>query len=115
MSLRSLHTILRARGLHRRRRSINMEDIMTEIMDEITSNRSDKDYRAMHQALTRKESAVNKDSVILALKELDPEKVALRSRHKIRRRKYYAKRPYGNHMDSAYMDVLMNLAGKCCG
>ena len=34
MSLRSLHRILRARGLHRRGRSINMQDIMTVIMDQ---------------------------------------------------------------------------------
>ena len=33
MSFRSLHRILRARDLRRRRRSINMQDIMAEIMD----------------------------------------------------------------------------------
>ena len=93
MSLRLLHKILRARGLRRRGRSINMQDIMAEIMDEIRSNGSDKGYRAMHQALTRKGFAVDKDSVRLALKELDPERVALRSKHKLRRRKYYAKGP----------------------
>ena len=93
MSLRLLHKILRARGLRRRGRSINMQDIMAEIMDEIRSNGSDKGYRAMHQALTRKGFAVDKDSVRLALKELDPEGVALRSRPKLRRRKYYAKGP----------------------
>ena len=47
----------------------------------------------MHQALTRKGFAVDKDSVRFTLKELDPEGVALRSRHKLRRRKYYAKGP----------------------
>ena len=47
----------------------------------------------MHQALTRRRFAIDKDSVRLALKELDPEGVALRSRHKLRRRKYYAKGP----------------------
>ena len=62
-------------------------------MTEIRSNGSDKDYRAMHQALIRKGFAVDKDSVRLVLKELDPEGVALRSRHKLRRRKYYAKGP----------------------
>ena len=36
-SLRSLHRILRQRGLPRRRRFINMQDIMTEIMNEIRS------------------------------------------------------------------------------
>ena len=93
MSLRSLHRILRARGLRRRGRSVNIQDIMTEIMNEIRSNGSDKGYRAMHQTLTRKGFAVDKDSVRLALKELDPEGVALRSRDKQRRRKYYAKGP----------------------
>ena len=90
MSLRSLHRILRARGLRRRGRSFNMQDIMPEIMDEIRSNGSDKGYRAMHQDHTRKGFAVDKDSVRLAL---DPEEVALRSTHKLRRRKYYAKGP----------------------
>ena len=88
-------------------------------------NGSDKGCRAIHQTLTRKGFAVDKDSVRLALKELDPEGVALRSRHKLRIRKYYAKGPNdiwhldGNDklkpMDSACMDVLMDLAGKCCG
>ena len=101
-----------------------MQDIMTEIVNEIRSNGSDKGYRAMYQALTRKGFAVDKDSVRLALKELDPEGVALRSRHKLRIRKYYGKGPNdiwhldGNNklkpMDSACMDVLMDLAGKCC-
>ena len=62
-----------------------MQDIMAEIMDEIRSNGSGKDYRAMHQDLTRKGFAVDKDSVRLPLKELDPEGVALRSRHKLLR------------------------------
>ena len=101
MGLRSLHRILRARGLRRRGRSINMQGIMTEIMDEIRSNGSDKGYRAMHQALTRKGFAVDKDSVRLALKGV--EGVALRSRHKVRRRKYYAKGPNDIwHLDGNY-------------
>ena len=95
MSLHSLHRILRARGLRRRGRSINTYDNMTEIMDEIRSNGSGKGYRTMHRALTRKGFAVDKDSVRLALKKLDPEGVALRSRHKLRRRKYYEKGPNG--------------------
>ena len=70
-----------------------MQDIMAEIMHEIRSNGSDKGYRAVDQALTRKGFGVDKDSVRLALKELDPEGVALRSRHTISRRKYYAKEP----------------------
>ena len=98
MGLRSLRRILRARGLRRRGRSINMQDIMAEIMDEIRSNGSDKGYRAMHQALTRKGFAVDEDSVRLALKGV--EGVALRSRHKLRSRKYYAKGPNGIwHLD----------------
>ena len=42
---------------------------------------------------TRKGIAVDKDSVRLVLKELDPERVAQWSRHKLGRRKYYAKGP----------------------
>ena len=93
-------------------------------MNEIRSNGSGKGCRAMYQALTRKGIAVDKDSVRLVLKELDPERVAQWSRHKLGRRKYYAKGPSsiwhldgndkGNRMDSVYMDVLINLAGTCC-
>ena len=93
MNLRSLHRILRARALHRSGRSINMQDIMAVIMDQIRRNESDKSYCTMCQALTRKGFDVDKDSVTCTLKELDPEGVALRSRHKLRRRKYYAKGP----------------------
>ena len=57
-----------------------MQGIITKIMDEIRSNGSDKGYRAMHQTLTRIGFAVDKDSVRLGLKELDPEGVALISR-----------------------------------
>ena len=89
----SLHRILRERGLRRSGRSFNMQDIMTEIMNKIRSNESGKGYRAMYQALTRKGFAVDKDSVRLVLRELDPERVAQWSRHKLRRRKYYAKGP----------------------
>ena len=103
MSLRSLNRILRLRGLRRRWRSISMQDIMAEIMDEIRSNGSDKVYLAMHQAFTRKGFAVDKDSVRFALKDLDPEGVALRSRQKICRRKYYAKGPNDIwHLDGNY-------------
>ena len=49
---------------------------MTEIMNEIRSNGSGKGCRAMYQALTRKGIAVDKDSVRLVLKELDPERIA---------------------------------------
>ena len=54
-----------------------MQDIITKIMDEIRSNELDKGYRAMHQTLTRIGFAVDKDSVRLGLKELDPVGVAL--------------------------------------
>ena len=64
MSLSSLRRILRARGLGRIGGSINMQDIMTEIMNEIRSNGRDKGYRAMHQTLSRKGFAVDKGSVI---------------------------------------------------
>ena len=63
MSLCSLHRILRGRGLRRRGRYINIQDVMTEIMNEIRNNGSDKGYRAMHQILTRKGFAAVKDSV----------------------------------------------------
>ena len=79
--------------LRRIGRSINILEIMTEIMNEIRSIGSDKSNRALHQALTRKGFAVDKNSVRLALKELEPEGVALRSRSKLPRRKYYAKGP----------------------
>ena len=62
-------------------------------MDKVRSNGSEKGYRAMHQVLTRKEFAVGKGSVRLTLKELDPEVAPLRSRHKLRKRKYYVKGP----------------------
>ena len=37
-----------------------MQDIMTEIVNEIRSNGSDKGYRAMYQALTRKDLLLTK-------------------------------------------------------
>ena len=43
--------------------------------------------------LPEKDLLLIKNSVRLAIKELEPERVALRSRHKLHRRKYYAKGP----------------------
>lgn len=54
----------------------------------------------MHQMLKIRGISIDRESVRIALKELDPEGVLKRSTHKFRRRKYVSKGPnYIWHLD----------------
>eukprot|EP00112_Aurelia_sp_Birch-Aquarium-sp1_P023636 Seg7107.2 transcript_id=Seg7107.2/GoldUCD/mRNA.D3Y31 product="hypothetical protein" protein_id=Seg7107.2/GoldUCD/D3Y31 len=95
MSLRTLHRILRQLNLGRKMRihRCPINRILIEIRRELTGSGCNIGYREMHQRLISKGFQVDRDSVRIVLKILDPEGVELRSRHRLRRRRYVAKGP----------------------
>ena len=84
-------------------------------------------YKKMHHLIRRKHGLViQRETVRLFLKELDTEGVDRRSRHRLQRREYFAKRPnyiYGTWMnminlslsDFAFMVQLMVTVADCSG
>lgn len=101
LSLRQLKRILARKGLRRRKNQSSPYEIVEAVEQEIRKTGSLLGYRQMHQRLRLDYGIVtSKESVRTALSFLDPEGVSLRSRHKLKRRKYFAKGPnYVWHMD----------------
>lgn len=93
ISLRTLNRILRSKNLKRRGRIVHLQTVTDNIARELVEDESSKGYRAMHQTLTRKGISVDRDTVRLVLKEMDPKGVEIRSKHKLKRRKYFAAGP----------------------
>lgn len=100
LSLRQLKRILQARGC-RRRDEVNFDEVVRIMECELRGSSSLLGYRAMHQRLTNDHGlVVTRSMVRQILKVLDPEGVQARSRHRLRRRMYYAKGPnYLWHID----------------
>jgi hypothetical protein len=100
LSLRQLKRILKNRGLRRRKDHASIEEIAFVIEEELTSTGACIGYRQMHQKLRIQHGIVtNRETVRLVLKELDPVGVEVRSRRKLRRRKYSAQGPNFNFYD----------------
>ena len=72
--------------------SKNKNEVITNVESELRGSGRSAGYRAMHQRLIIKYGQrINRESVRLILKALDPEGVEDRSRRRLRRRKYRAK------------------------
>ena len=101
ISLRQLKRILQQLGLRRRGNLDSINEVITNVESELRGSGRSAGYRAMHQRLIIKYGQrINRESVRLILKALDPEGVEDRSRRRLRRRKYRAKGPnYIWHMD----------------
>ena len=101
ISLRQLKRILQQLGLRRRGNLDSINEVITNVEAELRGSGRSAGYRAMHQRLIIKYGQrINRESVRLILKALDPEGVEDRSRRRLRRRKYRAKGPnYIWHMD----------------
>ena len=92
LSLRQLKRILRNQGLFRRRNYSNPQEIISAVERELRGSGSSIGYRLMHQRLRNDYGlVVDKKTVRLTLKTLDPEGVERRSRQQLKRRKYSAK------------------------
>ena len=79
----------------------SINEAITNVESELRGSGRSAGYRAMHQRLIIKYGQrINRESVRLILKALDPEGVEDRSRRRLRRRKYRAKGPnYIWHLD----------------
>ena len=101
LSLRQLKRILRNQGLFRRRNYSNPQEIISAVERELRGSGSSIGYRLMHQRLRNDYGlVVDKETVRLTLKTLDPEGVERRSKQRLKRRKYSAKGPnYIWHID----------------
>ena len=88
ITLRQLHRILRKLGLFRRKHKANINDIVSEVQKQLESSSSSFGYRLMHQKLRKNKFTVDRETVRIIMKSLDPEGVTLWSGHKLRRRTY---------------------------
>ncbi|KAJ7385288.1 hypothetical protein OS493_016362 [Desmophyllum pertusum] len=97
LSIRQLKRILRHRGLGRRANRSDPRQVYQAIEEELRGSGSTIGYRQMTQRLVLDyRLVVDKETVRELLKILDPEGVATRSRHRLRRRQYRTKGP--NHV-----------------
>jgi len=96
LSIRQINRILRRFGLYRRHNHASPESILLGVADEIKGSGSSIGYRSMHQRLRAKGLTVDRESVQIAIKELDPNGVLQRSIHRFNRRRYISKGP--NHI-----------------
>ena len=93
ISIRTLNRLLREQNLVRRGRQLDFKLIIGAVIDELHNSGLNNGYRAVHQRLTRDGISVDRDTVRQTLKLLDPEGVELRSKHKLKRRMYFASGP----------------------
>ena len=94
LSLQQLKRVLKSRGLCRRKSYSHLPDVICAVDQELSGSGSSIGYRQMHQRLIVDHSlVVNRETVRIILKRLDPEGVSLRSRHAFRPRLYSVKCP----------------------
>ena len=93
ISMRQLHRKLRSLGLYRRGHHDSINVIINAINTELQGSGSDFGHRLMHQKLRSKRYTIDRESVQIALKFLDPNGVESRTSHRFRRRKYMSKGP----------------------
>ena len=91
---RQLHRLLRKQGLFRRYRKSSLNDVIPAIEREI-NERSGRcfGYRMMTQKLRSQGFTVDRETVRLCIKELDPSGVNDRRNHRLHRRLYVAPGP----------------------
>ena len=84
LSMRQLKRILRERGLTRRIQQSPMNEIVDAIENELQGSGSLLGYRLMHQKLGLSYGlVVNRETVRVVMKALDPEGVERRSQHRL--------------------------------
>ena len=93
LTKRHLHRLLRKYGLYRRHQKSSLNTLIQVINKELKSSSACFGYRSMHQNLRRKGYVVDRKSVRLALKALDPDGVIQRRRHRLSRRVYRCRGP----------------------
>ena len=99
-SLRSLHRVLRRKKLSRKKEKSDLHEVLHLIQRELAGSGNNVGYRSMHQRVIAHGLKIDRESVRLGLKALDPHGVSYRARHRLKRRKYGSRGPnYIWHMD----------------
>lgn len=88
ISLRTLHRSLRQLGLRRRNVQISSAEVIQYVENEIKPPGENRGYRLIYQHLIEKGIQIPQHTVRHTLKEVDPEGVFNRSRHRLKRRRY---------------------------
>ena len=101
ISLSQLKRVLRKKKLTRRRDHSDPAVVISAVERELQGSGSLLGYRLMHQRLRNDYGlVVDRETVRRVLKTIDPNGVERRSKHKLKRRKYYSKGPnYIWHID----------------
>ena len=121
LSIRQLKRILRNQGLFRRRNLSDPREVINAVEQELRGSGCSLGYGLMLQRLKNDYGlVVDRETVRLTIKALDAEGVERRSRRRLKRRKYWARRPsYIWHIDG-YDKLRENFSGdrvkeKKCG
>ena len=94
LSIRQLKRILRSNGLSRRQHKDNLLKVIDSIAQELVGSGNRVGYRQMHQRMRVNHGlVVDRETVRLSLKYLDPVGVEDRSRRCLRRREYHGRGP----------------------
>lgn len=100
ISLRKLHRILRENNLYRKKNKTPTGEVIQFISQQLSGSGSAIGYRQMHQRCVLSGQRVNRKTVLLIMRELDPNGIEMRKRHCLRRRSYYSYGPnYVWHID----------------
>ena len=101
LSIRQLERVLRSKCLFKRKYYSSLPNVICTIEHELSGSGNSIGYRQMHQRLIIDHSfVVQRQTVQIILKHLDPEGMRLRSRKAFRRREYYVRGPnYMWHLD----------------
>ena len=88
LSLRTFHCIIK--GLHLKRKNVSFlaNELINDVQESIGMGGENRGYCNIRQHLIEKGKPYTFNSVRLALKSIDPDGVARRSKHRLKRRKY---------------------------
>ncbi|KAM7440134.1 hypothetical protein ABFA07_010628 [Porites harrisoni] len=89
--MRHIRRRLNSMGLCRRKHKSFAREVIAAISNELTGSANCIGYRLMHQRLRNDHHlVVDRETVRLALKVMDPDGVEERKKHRLKRRKYFS-------------------------
>ena len=100
ITVRQLHRILRKEALFRRKHKSSINDVIEAIQSLLKGPSSNHGYRSIHLKLRNMGLTIDRETVRLCLRSLDPEGVQLRISRRLQRRSYLCPGPnYLWHID----------------
>ncbi|XP_057311869.1 uncharacterized protein LOC130649584 [Hydractinia symbiolongicarpus] len=100
IGIRQLNRVLRSMNLFRRYKPSTTNSVLIAIKREISGSGEGFGYRLMTQKLRSDSFNVDRETVRMAMKAMDPSGVEERSKHRFKRRKYFSRGPnFVWHMD----------------